>query len=548
MIEISGHIVDVKNQQIFDGIIMVDHGRIYNIKKSHIVEDQYVMPGFIDSHVHIESTMLLPENFAKIAARHGTVGVVADPHEIGNVLGVKGVEFMIESARKTNFHFCFCAPSCVPATNFETVGHRIDSKDIALLLQNPEIYGLAEMMNYPGVIYEDPEVLRKIEHARKMGKPIDGHAPGVTGDDLRKYASHGISTDHECTKIEDARERLEIGMKIAIRDGSAARNFDSLAPLLNEYSTQLMFCTDDKNPDDLLEGHIDDAVRRALKAGYPLWNVLNAACLTPIQHYKMPCGLLQKGDSADFVVIDNLQDVRILKTYIAGEEYPSYNSNKEDEELTSPTEYPNYFNARPIKHEDIRVPFQEGKMRVLVATDGSLFTDVEMVEPLAKEGLVLPDVENDVLKLVVYNRYSFDRPRVAFIRGFGLKDGAIGSSIAHDNHNIIAVGTNDEALAATINLLIEMKGGISVCEHVNGQFAFESLPLPVAGLMSPCEGEIVARQFKKIKAATPRLGCSLSEPFMLLSFMALTVIPRLKLTDKGLFDSVKFEYTELFEK
>lgn len=548
MKEISGHIIDVKNQQIFDGVIKFDHQQICAVERSSSVDDQYVMPGFIDSHVHIESTMLLPENFALIASRHGTVGVVADPHEIGNVLGVKGVEYMIASAKKTNSHFCFCAPSCVPATNFETVGHRIDSDDIAVLLQNPDIYGLAEMMNYPGVIFEDPEVLRKIELTHKVGKPVDGHAPGVMGDDLRKYASFGIATDHECTTLEEARERLNLGMKVAIRDGSAAHNFSALAPLLLEYPKQLMFCTDDKNPDDLLVGHINEMVRKALNAGYPLFNVLQAACVTPVEHYHIPCGLLQQGDSADFVVVDNLQDFNIIQTYIAGEECIGVQKCVDENEMPAEDNYPNIFHAQPITIKDVHVKPDEGVMRVIVASNGSLYTEVELDKPLINGDNVVSDVAHDVLKMVVYNRYSADKPRVAFVKGFGIKAGAIGSTVAHDSHNLIAVGTDDESLVAVINHLIEMKGAIAVCESNNQGMSFVSLPLPVAGLMSPCKGEEVARQFKKIKGIPSRLGCQLDEPFMMLSFMALTVIPNLKLTDKGLFDSVNFEYTDLFMK
>lgn len=555
MKKLSGHIVDVRNQRIYDGIIEVENGIISKIKESMQVEDQYILPGFIDAHVHIESSMLLPENFALLASRHGTVGVVTDPHEIANVLGVPGVEFMIGNSRKAPFHFCFCAPSCVPSTDCETAGARINADDIAALMRNPDIYALAEMMNFPGVLFDDPEVLRKIDASRAAGKPVDGHAPGLLGDGLQKYISTGISTDHECTTLEEAEARLKLGMKVLIREGSAAHDFEALSPLLQNHSDNLMFCSDDKHPDELLDGHINLLVKRALKKGYPFWNVLRAACVTPVEHYHIPCGLLQEGDSADFIVVDNIADFNVLRTYIAGTELPGNVDNAEldkyyNGEISFPSEvggeWPNNFHAKPISVEDLKVEPLSESMRVIVAANGSLLTGMEIVKPLVENGNVVSDIEHDVLKLVVYNRYTPAKPQVAFIKGFGLKEGALGSTIAHDSHNIIAVGTSDEALVAVVNQLIEMNGGISVCEFVDGKPVFKSLPLPVAGLINPCKGEEVAYQFDKIAAISFRLGCEFDAPFMTLGFMALPVIPNLKLTDRGLFDSDKFTFTELF--
>lgn len=557
MKKLSGHIVDVRNQRIYDGIIEVENGIISKITESMQVEDQYILPGFIDAHVHIESSMLLPENFALLASRHGTVGVVTDPHEIANVLGVPGVEFMIENSRKAPFHFCFCAPSCVPSTDCETAGARINADDIAALMRNPDIYALAEMMNFPGVLFDDPEVLRKIDASRAAGKPVDGHAPGLLGDGLQKYISTGISTDHECTTLEEAEARLKLGMKVLIREGSAAHDFEALSPLLQEHNGNLMFCSDDKHPDELVDGHINLLVKRALKKGYPLWNVLRAACVTPVEHYGIPCGLLQAGDSADFIVVDNIADFNVLRTYIAGTELPGNVDNAEldkyyNGEISFPSEvggeWPNNFHAKPISVEDLKVEPLSESMRVIVAANGSLLTGMEIVKPLVENGNVVSDIEHDVLKLVVYNRYTPAKPQVAFIKGFGLKEGALGSTIAHDSHNIIAVGTSDEALVAVVNQLIEIHGGISVCEFVEGKPVFKSLSLPVAGLISPCKGEEVAYQFDKIAAISFRLGCEFEAPFMTLGFMALPVIPTLKLTDIGLFDGEKFAFTELFVK
>lgn len=555
MKKLSGHIVDVSNQRIYDGLIEIENSRISKITEVEQVDDQYILPGFIDAHVHIESSMLLPENFAVLASRHGTVGVVTDPHEIANVLGVPGVEFMIENSRKAPFHFCFCAPSCVPATDCETAGARINADDIAALMRNPDIYALAEMMNFPGVLFDNPEVVRKIEAARASGKPVDGHAPGLLGNDLRKYVSAGISTDHECTTLEEAEARLKLGMKVLIREGSAAHDFEALSPLLQNHSDNLMFCSDDKHPDELLDGHINLLVKRALKKGYPFWNVLRAACVTPVEHYHIPCGLLQEGDSADFIVVDNIADFNVLRTYIAGTELPGNVDNAEldkyyDGEISFPSKvdgaWPNNFHAKPISVEDLKVEPLSESMRVIVAANGSLLTGMEIVKPLVENGNVVSDIEHDVLKLVVYNRYTPAKPQVAFIKGFGLKEGALGSTIAHDSHNIIAVGTSDEALVAVVNQLIEIHGGISVCEFVEGKPVFKSLSLPVAGLISPCKGEEVAYQFDKIAAISFRLGCEFDAPFMTLGFMALPVIPNLKLTDRGLFDSDKFTFTELF--
>lgn len=555
MKKLSGHLVDVSNQRIYDGLIEIENSRISKITEVEQVDDQYILPGFIDAHVHIESSMLLPENFAVLASRHGTVGVVTDPHEIANVLGVPGVEFMIENSRKAPFHFCFCAPSCVPATDCETAGARINADDIAALMRNPDIYALAEMMNFPGVLFDDPEVVRKIEAARASGKPVDGHAPGLLGNDLRKYVSAGISTDHECTTLEEAEARLKLGMKVLIREGSAAHDFEALSPLLQNHSDNLMFCSDDKHPDELLDGHINLLVKRALKKGYPFWNVLRAACVTPVEHYHIPCGLLQEGDSADFILVDNLEDFNVLSTFISGSELEGNVNNRDldryynGEVRFSPNmdfHCPNNFHANPISVEDLKVTPLGDSMRVIVASNGSLLTGMEMVKPLVEDGNVISDLKNDVLKLVVYNRYTPAKPQVAFIKGFGLKEGALGSTIAHDSHNIIAVGTTDEALVAVVNQLIEMNGGISVCEFVEGKPVFKSLPLPVAGLISPCKGEEVAYQFDKIAAISFRLGCEFDAPFMTLGFMALPVIPNLKLTDRGLFDSDKFTFTELF--
>ena len=548
----KAHIVDIPHRRIFDAEIIVRNGKIARLAPlSDPLPDEapYAMPGFVDSHIHIESTLLTPEHFAQFAVRQGTVAVVSDPHEIANVLGVEGIDFMIENARRVRFHFHFGAPSGVPSTTFETSGAILDAAKVDQLLQRDDIYGLAEVMNVPGVLTHDPDMIGKLEAARRVGKPIDGHAPGITGDQIRQYIAQGITTDHECTNLEEARERISLGMKVLIREGSAACDFDHLCPLLGESDDMVMFCTDDKYADELRQGHINDLVRRAIAKGLPLWNVLRAACITPVEHYRLDHGLLREGDSADFIVVDNLNEFNILHTFIEGCEV--FNRKQgvlsavyvDNPVAVGPL--PNNFHAHEITPQDIAVtmPRPDAKLKVIEAHEGSLYTHCRIVTPRVVNNQVIPDTDNDVLKLVEIDRYQQCPPQVAFIHGFGLQRGAIASTIAHDCHNIIALGCNDQDIVHAINRLVATQGGLCVCD--NGQCT--ELSLPVAGLMSNEPPHEVARLHLMLKAQTATQGCTIAAPFMTLAFMALPVIPELKLTDQGLFDGVKFMFTDLFE-
>lgn len=546
--QISGHIVDPLNRKIYDASLIIVDGHITTIiPLDHLDDDApYILPGFIDAHVHIESSMLLPENFARLAVRHGTIGVVADPHEIANVLGVPGIDFMIENGSHVPFHFCFGAPSCVPCTAKETSGAILDAEAIHALMQRQNIHFLAEMMNVPGVLFNDPDTLAKLAAAREVGKPIDGHAPGLTGDGLRRYAAQGIATDHECTTLAEAQTRLAVGMKVLIREGSAAQDFEALSPLLADDADHLMFCTDDLHPDNLMRGHINLLVRRAIAKGYPLWNVLRAACVTPVRHYHMQCGLLQYGDSADFILVDNLTDFRILSTCIRGNVYNGLTKLPLSGSWTR-TNWPNNFHASPITKADLHVTPRTQHIRVITASNGSLLTGQEVTDVKVTDGNVVSDPERDVLKIIVLNRYAQDRPAMGFIKGFGLSHGAIASTIAHDSHNIVAIGVSDEAIAAAVNHVIEMQGGIVVADNDNaGGYEFDELPLPIAGLISPMSHKNVARAYARLNDKAHALGCTFDAPFMTLAFMALPVIPELKMTDHGLFDVATFSHTSRF--
>lgn len=554
--KISGHIVDILNERIFDGTIVVKGSRIENIVEEAVslTPAPYILPGFIDSHIHIESTLLLPENFARLAVRQGTVAVVSDPHEIANVLGVPGVDYMIRNGRKVRFHFNFGVPSGVPATPFETAGAKLGPAEVEELLSRDDVYGLAELMNAFGVVGNDPEVMAKIAAAKKYGKPIDGHAPGFRGDQARKYIDAGVSTDHECTTLAEAEERIKLGMKILIREGSAACDFEELSPLLSRYRDQLMFCTDDKYADELQKGHINKLVGRAVKKGHPLWNILRAACVNPVLHYRLRSGLLRKGDSADFILIDNFIDCTVEQTWIEGRKVWDLYDTPCDIERRKTTstaalgKYPNKFFAQPVAEADIAVPEQTSSdkttrpIKVLQASEGSLYTKCLQVRPKTVGGHIVPDTDRDILKLVVCNRYAPAQPQVAFINGFGLKRGALASTIAHDSHNIIAVGCSDAEIVRAINCLVQNKGGIAVCD---GEKVFD-LPLPIAGLMSPLTGEEVGDRHRKLKSKAKAVGCRFAAPYMTLAFMALPVIPEIKLTDKGLFDANTFSFTDLF--
>ena len=536
--QIQGQIIDIENRRIYAGEISVKNGKIISIiEKNHDLQ-HYIMPGFIDSHIHIESSMLVPSEFAKIAVLHGTVATISDPHEIANVLGAAGVYYMIENGKKVPLKFHFGAPSCVPATTFESAGATINSDGIKELMASPDIYYLAEMMNYPGVLFDDAEVLKKIEWAKHFNKPVDGHAPGLRGEAVQKYISAGISTDHECFTFEEAEEKLSLGMKVLIREGSAAKNFEALIDLLPENYENMMFCSDDKHPDDLIVGHINLLCARAVAKGIDVFKVLQAACVNPVNHYKMNVGLLQENDAADFIVVEDLINFKVLKTYINGELVAK---NGESFVQHIPFETPNNFNISSKEISDFAVPGSGSKIRVIEALEGQLITNEIHHKSLIVDGKIVSDTENDILKMAVVNRYENTKPAVAFIKNFGLKKGAIASSVAHDCHNIVVVGTSDEEICNAVNLIIKNTGGVCA---VNGS-ENKMLPLPVAGIMSDKNGWETGKLYQEIDAMAKELGSNLKAPFMTLSFMALLVIPDLKLSDKGLFSGNTFSFVDL---
>ena len=535
---VQGNIVDLDNKRIFKGEVEVKNGKILEIREAHHNQENFILPGFVDAHIHIESSMLVPSEFAKIAVVHGTVATVSDPHEIANVLGVKGVDFMIENGKKVPLKFNFGAPSCVPATSFESAGAIIDADDIKLMMENPDIKYLAEMMNYPGVLFDDEEVLKKIEHAKNNNKPIDGHAPGLRGDDVTKYIAAGISTDHECFTFDEALEKLQKGMKVLIREGSAAKNFEALIALLPEHFENMMFCSDDKHPDDLLLGHINQLCERAVAKGIDVFKVLQAACVNPVKHYNLEVGLLQKGDAADFILVDNLKEFNVLETYINGELVAK---NGESFVKSVPFEVLNNFNTDKKKVADFRFESSANKIRVIEALDGELVTNQMEAASLIVDGNLVSNTATDVLKMTVVNRYKNEAPAIAFIKNFGIKEGAIASSVGHDSHNIIAIGVSDEAICKAVNLVIENSGGICAINAYEEKI----VSLPVAGIMSDLSAEEIGKSYAELDQMAKEMGSKLSAPYMSLSFMALLVIPSLKLSDKGLFDGTSFKFTSL---
>ena len=535
---VKGNIVDILNRRIFKGEVEVKNGKVVSVKEANHNQENYILPGFIDAHIHIESSMLVPSEFAKIAVKHGTVATVSDPHEIANVLGVKGVAFMIENGKKVPLKFNFGAPSCVPATSFESAGAIIDADDIKLMMENPDIKYLAEMMNYPGVLFDDADVLEKIQHAKDNHKPIDGHAPGLRGDDVTKYIAAGISTDHECFSYDEALEKLHKGMKVIIREGSAAKNFEALIELLPEHFENMMFCSDDKHPDDLLLGHINQLCERAIAKGIDVFKVLQAACVNPVKHYNLEVGLLQKGDDADFIVVDSLKKFNVLETYINGELVAK---NGESFIKSVPFNILNNFDTDKKKVTDFRFDSNAEKIRVIEALDGELVTNQIEASSLIENGNLVSNTKTDVLKMTVVNRYKSDVPAIAFIKNFGIKEGAIASSVGHDSHNIIAIGVSDEAICKAVNLIIENKGGVCAVNKTEEKI----VSLPVAGIMSDLSAEEIGKSYAELDKMAKQMGSKLRAPYMSLSFMALLVIPSLKLSDKGLFDGTSFKFTSL---
>ncbi|MDE0936439.1 MAG: adenine deaminase [Mariniblastus sp.] len=535
---LQSNLVDVHQRLVFPAEITIAQGKIEGIRRIETARG-FILPGFVDSHIHIESSMLLPSEFARVAVIHGTVATVSDPHEIANVCGMAGIELMLRNAAQTGFKFCFGAPSCVPATGFETAGATLDSKQVLQLLEDPRIGYLSEVMNFPGVLNGDPEVIAKIEAAKKMGKPIDGHAPGLRGDDAVNYIRAGITTDHECYSKPEALEKIAAGCKIAIREGSAARNFAALQSLIDEFPADCMFCSDDKHPDELLMGHIDRLVARAIGEGRELMNVLQVACVNPVNHYGLDVGLLRVGDPADFILVEDLVGFKVLETYLDGVLVAK------DGDCRMPaveSESINRFDAGPIKQPQLQIKAASERIRVIKAIDGQLVTQSSVEDCKIDRGFAVSDTARDILKIAVVNRYADVEPALGFVSGFGLKTGAFASSVAHDSHNVIAVGTNDLDLQAAINAVIEQRGGLAVVD-AGEQLV---LPLAVAGLISMESCEAVASRYSLLDRKVKQLGSQLRAPFMTLSFMALLVIPSLKISDRGLFDGSNFEFVSLF--
>ncbi len=536
--KLQGNIVDIQNKRIYKGEITITDGKIASIVEKEHAVNHYILPGFVDAHIHIESSMLVPSEFAKLAVQHGTVSTVSDPHEIANVLGVPGVEFMIENGKKVPLKFNFGAPSCVPATSFESAGAIIDSEDIKKLMENPDIKYLAEMMNYPGVLFDDEEVLKKIAHAKQNNKPVDGHAPGVRGKDITKYIAAGIYTDHECFTYDEALEKLQKGMKILIREGSAAKNFEALIDLMPEHFENMMFCSDDKHPDDLIISHINALCARAVAKNIDVFQVLQAACINPVKHYNLDVGLLQVGDAADCIVVEDLKDFKTLQTYIDGElVYDFGKVHIKDVAFKNL----NNFNTEKKNISDFKFDSSAEKIRVIEALEGQLVTNELIEEATIENGNLVSNTATDILKMTVVNRYNNDKPAIAFIKNFGLKEGAIASSVGHDSHNIIAVGVSDEAICKAVNLIIENKGGICAISDSEEKI----VALPVAGIMSDQDGATIGKDYAALDKMAKQLGSTLHAPYMTLSFMALLVIPDLKLSDKGLFSGTDFKFTSL---
>lgn len=545
--KIQGNIVDIKAKNIFYGEMEVAGGKIASIKPlttqdPKVKTQNFILPGFIDSHVHIESSMLVPSEFAKLAVVHGTVGTISDPHEIANVCGKQGVAFMIANGKTVPFKFHFGAPSCVPATVFETAGDALSAADVDALLQNNDIFYLSEMMNFPGVLFGDEEVYKKIASAKKYGKPVDGHAPGLRGDDAKKYIDAGISTDHECFTADEALDKLKYGMKILIREGSAAKNFEALIDLMHDHFEMMMFCSDDKHPDSLADGHINQLCQRAVAKGIDVFKVLQAACINPVEHYKMNIGLLKKGDAADFIVVEDLVNFKVLQTYIDGELVAEKGKSLV---IGHSSELLNNFDCDEKNMSEFKFNISEFGETVyaIEALDGQLITNKIICKPNEENGFYESDIENDILKIVVVNRYKNAPVAKAFIKNFGIKTGAMASSVAHDSHNIVAVGVDDESICMAVNRVIQQRGGISACHATGDAWDSAVLGLPVAGLMSNEDGYTVAAAYTAIdNMVKEKMGSTLSAPFMTLSFMALLVIPHLKLSDLGLFDGDGFQF------
>jgi len=539
---VSGNIVDVLNSRIYPGTIEIAGGRIKEITRDSGRHNAFILPGFIDSHVHIESSLLPPSEFARLSVCHGTVAVVADPHEIANVLGLRGIRYMIDDAKKVPLKFYFGAPPCVPATGFETSGAVITKDDIEELFKDGDAHFLSEVMDFPSVLRHEPSIMEKIETARRYNKPIDGHAPGLRGEGLKRYIEAGIMTDHESIAVDEAIEKIGEGMRLQIREGSEARDFEALYGLLNSEHERCMLCCDDILPHDLAQRHIDKIVRMAITKGIDIMKVLRPACINPVFHYNLDVGLLQKGDHADLIVTDNLRELNILMTVINGHVVAEHGRPlipKRRPEII------NNFHTHPKEPSDFLVRARAGSrlINVIEVIDGDLITKRLVTNPrITDGGCVISDTQRDILKVTVVNRYMDMPPSKGFVKNFGLKKGAIASSVSHDSHNITSVGIKDRDICRAVNLVIEHRGGLAVVSDN----AEEILPLPIAGLMSDDNGSSVAERYLKLLKMAEGIGTTLREPFVNLSFISLLVIPEIRLGDKGLFDGRAFRFIDLF--
>lgn len=543
--KVTANYVDIVNKAVFAADIYYNR----TIEKIEKLADGpqdgllYCVPGLVDSHVHIESSMLTPQKFAEMVIPHGTIGVVCDPHEIVNVLGMPGMEYMMEDADKSPLNFYFAVPSCVPATPFETSGAVVTAADILKVIDKS--VALAEMMNYPGVCMRLPEVMDKLNVAIEAGKPIDGHAPGLDGKDLELYASAGISTDHECFSLDEALKKIALGMKVLIREGSAARNLDALFPLMKSNPESVMACTDDAHPDDIrARGHIEKFYRRAVAEGVSVFDIFRILTLNPIEHYKLDCGALRIGDKADFVMVSDLEKYDVCRVYLAGKKV--YENGKQLYRSIH-SQRPNNFAKRNFYDFDFAVnaPKDAPTVKVIDILPGELVTKQSTRMMYTKKGDPIEAVPDaDIVKIAVVNRYSNAPVVNGFIRGTGLKRGAMASSVAHDSHNVVVIGADSNSMLKAVESIFRSKGGIVVVPETGEP---EELKLPIAGLMSGKDHNAVADQYEALIAmAKEKLGVTLESPFMTMAFMSLLVIPDLKIGDKGLFDVTKFEFTDLF--
>jgi adenine deaminase len=552
----NGRVIHVFTNEILAGDVAIINGRIagigrYEGRETVDLDGKYLSPGFIEGHIHIESSMLTPAQFGAAVIPHGTTTVICDPHEIGNVCGKTGIRYMLEKQSPLNLYAM--APSCVPATHMETSGALLSADDIAEILEHPRVLGLAEMMNFPGTVAAAPDVLAKLRVARKRKVPIDGHAPGLGGRDLQAYIASGISSDHECTTLAEAEEKLRAGMAIFIREGSTARNLEELMPLLHSPAAcHCLLVTDDRHADDLVErGHLDYILRRAVHYGASAVIALQMVTINPARHFGLQrTGAIVPGFRADLVVLDDLEQFTADRVYISGQcvaEKGAMVTAVPEQSLD--TLDPVIRSSVKIDPEvvDLSMPGEEGGLiRVITCTDGQIVTGQQMLEPKVENGMMVSDVERDILKIVVLERHHGSHAMgIGFVQGLGLARGAIGSTVAHDSHNMIVTGTSDASMLRAIRALTDIRGGLVVA---GDEQVYDVLPLPVAGLMSTGTAQKVSDCLDGIRTALEKVGTGVENPFMLLSFLALPVIPELKITDKGLVDVLQFQLVPLSDR